>query len=288
MSKKISTEEAQKFISDYYSQKGIENNVDDWELTRKYKNFKGITCRDFINRAKRIRAIVTVTIKEHEQEMGVIENENYEYFLKMVTDSPVFYYVPAICNDGLVYIFESASQFNQTEELSTYPGQHLLLIKKALGKLFKEEEVFSFDAGLIFAFPNIEMDDVIRKLEKNRIKFNPKMLELLEQDKFQSVIPDVALAKYRFPNDEIINQEDAITIIFTIISQKEEYTEEDYARIRFLLRKVKFDEFSTVKKIALSFQKNVDPKLVSIFEFEANRKKAQKIVKDIWLKKLTN
>ena len=284
---KVSTEEALKFVSDYYTKKGINNNPNDWELTKKYKNFMGVVCRDFINKKERIRAIVTVTTKNDKQELNVIENENYEYFLNMLINKPVFYYVPAISNYGLVFIFESAGYFDHNEELSPHSEQHRPLLKKVFNKLFNND-VFSLDVGLMFAFPNTEMDDVIRKLEKNKFQFNPKMIELLDQSKFHPVIPEISLIKYNFPKDETINQEDAINIIFSIISQKEQYSEEDYARIKYLLKKVKFDEFPIVKKIALSFHKNIDPKLSSIFEFEENKKKAQKIVKDIWLKKITN
>jgi hypothetical protein len=287
MSLKISTEEAKTFVCDYYSLKGIVSNPDDWELTKKYRNFKGVTCRDFANAKNRVRAIVLAEVSSGDivPSLKVIENENYEFFLKMVTDLPLFYYVPVICNDGLIFIFESANHFEQLGRPSQHPEQHHLLLRKKLLTIFREEELFALGNNLRFSFPNLEIEDVVRRLEKSKVTFNPKLFDFLDDRIYQPIMPDVDLAAYLFPKDEKLNNDEAIETIFSMISQKEEFTNEDYARIKFLLKKVKEQEFPTVRKIALGFKKKPDKKLLSIFDLEANRKKAQKIVKDIWLEK---
>lgn len=287
MSLKISTEEAKDFVCKHYALKGVPNELDDWVLTKKYRNFKGVTCRDFSNTKNRVRAIV---VAEQVQEnmsiaLKVIENENFEYFLKLMTDLPLFYYVPVICNDGLVFIFESANHFEQQKILSPYPEQHHLLLKKKLLTIFKEEDIFSINNNLRFSFPSIEMDEAVRRLERNKLTFNSKLFALLDDRLYQPIIPDIKTASYLFPQDEKLDQDGAIEVIFSIISQKEEFTDEDYARIKMLLKKVREEEFTTVKKIALGFKRKPDKTLLSLFDVESNRKKSQKIVQDIWLEK---
>jgi hypothetical protein len=285
MSLKISTEEAKDFVCKHYAMKGIISAPDDWILTKKYRNFKGVTCRDFSNTKNRVRAIVMAEpiLGDVNLEIKVIENENFEYFLKLMTDLPLFYYVPVICNDGLVFIFESANHFEQQKRLSPYPEQHHLLLKKKLLTLFKEEDIFAINNSLRFSFPNIEMDEVVRRLERNKITFNSKLFPLLDDRFYQPIIPDIKTASYLFPNDDQLSQDDAIEVIFTMISQKEEFTDEDYARIKMLLKKVKDEEFPTVKKIALGFKRKPDKTLLSLFDVESNRKKSEKIVQNIWL-----
>jgi hypothetical protein len=287
MSLKISTEEAKDFVCKYYATKGVPNDLDDWTLTKKYRNFKGITCRDFSNIKNRIRAIVLAepVSGDVNLELKVIENENFEYFLKLMTDLPLFYYVPVICNDGLVFIFESANHFEQQKRLSPYPEQHHMLLRKKLLTLFREEDIFTINNNLRFSFPNIEMDEVVRRLERNKLAFNSKLFPLLDDRLYQPIIPDIKTASYLFPNDEKLSQDEAIEVIFSMISQKEEFTDEDYARIKMLLKKVKDEEFPTVKKIALGFKRKPDKTLLSLFDVESNRKKSEKIVQEIWLEK---
>ncbi|NCQ51800.1 hypothetical protein GW796_07895 [archaeon] len=281
---KIKTAETLDFLSSHYNKKGIHNSIEDWELTKKYKNYKGITCRDFSNLRMRVRAIVL--IENDEKSLTIIENQNYEYFLKNLMNIPVFYYVPTICNDGLVFVFELANKFNKFNQLYGLDEHSRILLKKKLLTLFSEDDIFSLNQGLMFAFPNTEMDEVIRKLERNQITYNDKLFDLLDKDIYQPILPDIALASYRFPNDENLNQEEAIDIIFSMVSKKSLFTNEDYARIKLLLKKIKHDEFPTVKKIALSFASGKDKKLIYIFDSEVNRKKAQELVRKIWLQRI--
>lgn len=287
MSLRLSTEEAQNFVCDYYNLKGISSEPSDWELTKKYRNFKGVTCRDFLNSKSRIRAIVFYELSlDNNAVLKLIENENYEFFLKLVAGLPLFYYVPVICNEGLIFIFESANHFEQQKRLSEHPEQHNWLLKKNLLTVFKKEDVFEINNTLRFSFPNLEIEEVVRRLERNKIAFNPKLFTFLDGNRYQPIMPDIALAKFLFPQDENLNPEDAIGVVFAMISQKEDFSQEDYARIKSLLKKVREDDFQTVKKIALGFRKKPDVRLSSLFDMESNRKKAQKIVREIWIEKL--
>ncbi len=288
MSLKISTEEARDFVCGHYNLKGLASAPEDWVLTKKYRNFKGITCRDFTNATHRVRAIVMAEMipGNNDLSLKVIENENYEYFLKLMTDLPLFYYVPVICNDGLVFIFESANHFEQQGKLSLHPEQHNLLLKKKLLTIFKEDDIFAINNNLRFSFPSIEMEEVVRRLEKNKITFNSKLFAFLNDRLYQPIMPDIKSATFLFPQDDKLNEDEAIEVIFSMISQKEDFSDEDYARIKMLLKKVKEEEFPTVKKIALGFKRKPDKTLLSLFDIEGNRKKSQKIVNDIWLKKI--
>ncbi len=282
MQSKINTKEAIQYTSDWYLKKGCEQSSSDWELTKKYKNFKGDTCRDISNHKNRLRCIV---VNSESGDISLIEGENYEYFLKLVIDMPMFYYIPTVCNDGLVFVFEGASYFDRFNGFSENHQQNKIILKKKLFKVFREQDVFEVSEQMHFAFPNEEMDNVVRKLEKNQITFNEKLAPHLNSEIYQPIIIDVVLSSYRFPLDESLNQEESINIIFSLMSRPKGLSEEDAARIKLLLKKIKSDEYGTVKKIALGFKRNLDQKIIDIFEAEENRKKAQQLVKNVWLKK---
>jgi uncharacterized protein YktA (UPF0223 family) len=282
MQSKINTKEAIEYISSWYTKKGYEQSLGDWELTKKYKNFKGETCRDVSNHKNRIRCVL---VNAENGDISIIEGENYEYFLKLVIDKPMFYYIPTVSNDGLVFVFEGASYFDRFNSFAISQQQNKIILKKKLLKFFREQDIFEVSDQMNFAFPNEEMDNVVRKLEKNQITFNKKLATCLNLEKYQPIIIDVGLSSYRFPLDEDLNQEESINIIFSLMSRPKSLTEEDIARIKLLLKKIKSDEYNIVKKIALGFKRNVEQKVIDMFEAEENRKKAQQLVKNVWLHK---
>lgn len=269
------------YIIEYYLSKGLDTPFDSWEITKKYKNFRGQICRDFINRIQHLRAIFVED--ENCENPIIIENENFEFFLRSIATTPVFYYVPAICNNGLVFIMVPSKQFDLNSEIPPFNSNSRLLLEKKLLTLFKEDDLFSIGSSLIFAFPNTDMDDVIRKLERNQITFNLKLVDKIDTNYFQPLIPDVSLSSFRFPQDTDLNNEESISIIFKILSTNQNLGTEDYARIKFLLKKIKPSDFNIVKKISMDFRNTFDPKLNSIFDYEGNRKKAQDLVKRAWV-----
>lgn len=284
MNTKISTKDVTRFICDYYHRRGFVNHEEDWELIKKYKNFKGETCRDLVNNEIRVKVIVVVNISE--EKFTVIENEDFSYFLKLLAKMPVFYYIPAINNDGLIFIFESASYFEQHKKFSKHPEQYHNLLRKKLLTLYNESDLLEWNNKLQFAFPNANIDDVVRKLERNQMTLNPRLADLLNEDTHQAIIPDIAFAKYRFPQDDNLTSEDSIEIIFGIMSSCRDIDNEELARLRLLLKKVRVKDYPTVKKIALGFKKKKEQRIVAIFDAEENRKKADELVNKIWNNKL--
>ncbi len=272
-----------KFISEYYHKKEVLNNEEDWLSLKKYRNFKGETCWDVLNEAARKKAIVISP--NNDGEFYVIENEDFNHFVKMAGSMPVFYYVPTISNDGLVFIFESTQHFNRHKSLSNNPKQHYELLKKKLSSVFGEKNLLQWEGKLQFAFANVELQDVIRKLEKNQMKFNSYLADFLDQNQFQVIIPDPALLNYSFPDDQKLSSDDAINVIFETLSSNKDISDKDLARIKILLKKVKVSEFETVKKIALGFRGKKEHRIKALFDAEENRKKAQEVVNAIWKNK---
>lgn len=274
-----------EYIVNYFKSKNVDTINADWSLTKKYKNFKGQVCRDLVNLNLKLRAILITNVDNLNP--IVIENENYEFFLKEVVNTPVFYYAPVICNAGLLYVFVPSAYFDTYGSIPSDINSQKSILSKKLLSLFKED-LFSVGESLYFAFPNSDMEDVIRKLEKNQMTFNEKVFSLLDKEHFQLIIPDTTLSSFRFPEDELLSGEQSIDLIFKILSTSQNFNNEIYARIKSLLKKVKVEDFNIVRYMGLGFVKDYDLKLVSIFDYEANRKKAQKLVRQIWLEKVKN
>lgn len=281
---KHSSVDSLNYIAEHFVEKGLASTSLDWVITKKYKNFKSQTCRDVFCEKLRIRAIL---IEDLNQDSPiVIENENYEFFLKAVVNSPVYYYVPVICNTGLIYVFTPSIYFDNNKSFPAEVNSHKSLLTKKLLTLFKEDDIFSVGNDLYFAFPNTDLDDVIRKLERNQMTFNKDVFDLLDKSIFQLIIPDLSLSVFKFPSDESLTHDEVIDLIFRILSFTDSLDNEKYARIKSLLKRVKSEDFNIVRHISLGFRKEYDPKLVSIFDYEANRKKAQNLVRQIWLEKV--
>lgn len=283
---KLNGDASKVFISEHYKRKGLNSESSDWEVAKKYRNFKGQICRDMINSKLRVRGIL---IQDPTTDTPfVIENENYEFFLKAVSSAPVFYYVPTICNNGLLYVFTPSNYFDRYNEFpSEFESNRQLLLRK-LKTMFKDEDLFNLENSLIFAFPNCDMDDVIRKLELNQLSFNSKLFDKLDPNLFQPIIPDISLSSFKFPEDNNISPEAVIHNIFSVLSYKDTLSNEDYARIKSLLKKVKNEDFNIVRIIASDLRPNDDTKLNAIFDFESNRKKAQELVRRVWLNKIAD
>ena len=270
---KLGTPECQLFISAYYAQNKIDTNAEDWELRRKYKNFHGFTCRDFYHKILEIEAIVVAEVHEGATQLTVMENASYKVFLEEMAKKPLFYYVPAITNDGLVFYFEKALPFDARGELDPQPQKQKAYLNKKLASLFKANEVASLGVGMVVAFPLHEMEDVIQKLENNKLAFNPKLFDLLDKSLYQAIMPDISLAVFNFPEYENIQSEEAISIMFSITSKQVDLSHEEYARIKKLLKKVPLTELDSVHTIMKGFRPGDDYRLEDLVESETNRQK---------------
>lgn len=90
--KKLSSEQSKIEINRYYKEKGYKTNVSDWEIIKKYRNFNGILCRDFLNEKASKKGILL-----ENTDLGtisIIEDENFKYFLEAEQSKPKFFFLP--------------------------------------------------------------------------------------------------------------------------------------------------------------------------------------------------
>lgn len=292
MENRISTEEAQIFLTEYYKRYDICSEAEDWELLKKYKNFKGLTCRDFILKEsvspKPIKCIVV--FDNRTASIQIIEDQNYEFFVKQAANSPVFYYVPVICNDGLVFYFETVAQIDKFGKPAG-PNENTKfkeMLQSKLAGLLGSSNVFSLSQDLYFSFPLAEMDYVISVLEKNYCKFNMELFDFLDHEKFQPVYPDVDIATHRFPEDLSKSPEQIINTFLSICSTTEEWTSKEYSHIKQLVKNIKNrDEFIACLNIVNGWECANDVKLQDVFNNEILRRKNIELMQEIWAKKKT-
>lgn len=284
MENRINTEEAQIFLTEYYKRYDICSEPNDWELLKKYKNFKGLTCRDFqLNSSISPKKIFCIVVFDNRtSSIQIIENENYEFFVKQAANAPVFYYAPAINNSGLVFYFETVAQIDKFGSPSPNNTQYKAMLQKKLNTLFGSSNVFSVSSGLFFSFPLSELDYIISVLESNYCKFNMELFLFLDKTIFQPIYPDVEIATHFFPEDLNKTQEEIIKLFFDLCSNTEEFTNKDLAHIKHLLKSIRLnDEFITCINITMEWDCYQNQKIQEIFKNEIIRRKNVDILKDM-------
>lgn len=286
MENRITTEEAQIFLTEYYKRHDINSVTDDWVLVRKYKNFKGLTCRDFTLKSQEIEIKCIVVFDTRNSVIQVIEDESYDFFVKQAANAPVFYYAPAICNEGLIFYFEAVAQIDKFGIPSTDIGRYKEMLNNKLLGIFGSKNVFSLSSGLYFSFPNTDIDQVIAILEKNLCKFNMELFSFMDSDYFQPVLPDVDIATHRFPEDIHKNQEEIIHLFLEITNTTKEWSSKEYAHVKSLLKAIKSrDELIAVLNIANNWDSAENSKIQELYNAELTRRKNMQIINDIWNKK---
>lgn len=286
MENRITTEEAQIFLTEYYKRHDITSVVEDWVLVRKYKNFKGLTCRDFILKDQEIEIKCIVVFDTRNSVIQVIEDESYDFFVKQAAHAPVFYYAPAICNEGLIFYFEAVAQIDKFGAPSTDIGRYKEMLNNKLLGIFGSKNVFSLSSGLYFSFPNTDIDQVIAILEKNLCRFNMELFSFMDSDFFQPVFPDIDIATHRFPEDIQKTQEELIHLFLQITSTTTEWTSKEYAHVKSLLKAIKSrDELIAILNIANGWDSSENKKIQELYNSEITRRKNMQIINDIWNKK---
>lgn len=268
----VSTEDCQLYLTAYYGHKDIMTHKEDWILERKYKNFHGFTCRDFKNHKEDIRAIVV--LDKVKGDLSVMENSSYECFLEEMATKPLFYYVPVISNDGFVFFFEKSVYFDAKGVLDPQGVKQRVYLMKKLQSIFDAHEIGEFGETMFISFPKQELDEIVWNLEHNKLSFNAKLFDAMDANKYQLVVPEIALCVFKFPEDQQLNSEQAITTLFSVASHKGRFKNEHYARIRILLKKINIEEFDMIKEIVMGFRPEHDERLLSLIEAERNRKKS--------------
>lgn len=264
---KIGTPECQLFIAAHYAQNDIDTQADDWILEKKYKNFHGFTCRDFHNPFLDIRAVIVANCVNGNYQLEVLENATYQIFLNAMAQKPLFYYVPVVTNDGLVFYFEKTMNFDAVNEVEVNRTKHLPYLLKKLSTLFSDEQMCVMRDGTI-AFSHSEIEDIIYILENNTLAYNEKIYPLLNTAKYQPFMINAYLEKFNFPGDTKLNNEEIIEAIFSLVSQQRDLNKEELARIKKLLHKLPEEEISSIEKIMISFRPKQDDQLEKIINDE--------------------
>lgn len=272
---KAATPECQLFIAAHYAQNNIDTSSEDWVLEKKYKNFHGFTCRDFTNKNLGLQAMVVAEETGDVYKLKVWENASYKTFLDEMSKKSLFYYVPVITNDGLVFYFEKTMKFDAKNQLDTNRSRQIPYLTKKLGSLFKKKQFLLIEKNVTVAFPEHTPEEVIKILEENGFEFNSKIFGLLSVKLYKPVILNIQLTKYTFPEDVGLSIEEIIELIFSIVSQQTALTNEEYARIKNLLKNIPLEEMNSITNIMTSFRPKIDNQLELIIKNEENNKKNQ-------------
>lgn len=265
---KITTNDCQIFLSSFYGEKRIDTKSDKWELIKKYKNFHGYTCRDFIYPENNLKAIVI--LNKQTNTLSIIEDQDFSYFLNEMVQKPLFYYVPIITKHGLSFYFVKTVIFDATEKLDSENNKQKIYLEKRLQKLFKENEYIIHD-NLVTIF-NKEFEDTIRMLEELSIHYNDDLYDLLDES-FIPVEIDLSLILTCFPESKKLNTEDSISLIFNLVSTNKDLDDNIYCQIKSLLDNIPLEELYSLENIINGFRIKEDKKLAGIITFVMNKKK---------------
>lgn len=249
----MNTQDCQMFLIQYFNNKNIKTEESQWELQKKYKNFEGVTCRDFINNKLKIKLIA---ITDANDSLTVIENANFEHFLKERASKNTFYYVPLIKDNKIHYFFVKKSLFDDKNSSSDIQSEEILL--KLLQSIFKVEDV-SISGYMLMNFPNIHPNEVIKKLSQSYFNFNEKIIINLPNKKdYAPYYSESLLSKFEKLEYKILNQEQSIDKLLKLCSHKREFNIEDYAKIHSFLSNINLSEIKLLKNIIESMRFNND------------------------------
>ena len=248
--------------------KNYTNEVNHWICLKKYKNFKGETCRDFYNERRRLRVIV---VHNDKNEMNLIENQNFLYFLRQQEIQPLFCYAPFLSNYGIVFLFCVNKDFNRERKINTGSQTLVELLLTKIRTIFLEKNIFYLQNEQMVLIKNYDLNYIAEKLEQNNFKLNTLIFEVFKKPDFQSVFPDVMSLKYQFPEDDNKNSKEALDTVFFILS-KQYFSEEIYVRIKKLIKKVSAEDLRLSKKIAIDLNRERKQEIKSLFEAEIKNK----------------
>ena len=119
---------------------------------------------------------------------------------------------------------------------------------------------------------------IIEKLEQNNFKFNSDIFSYYKDPNLQPVYPDLLDIKYHFPEDQGKNSLKATETVFAVLS-KGILDDENYTRIRKLLRRVSLNDLNLSKKTALDMNLKENVKIKLLYEIEIKKRKIKDYIR---------
>lgn len=236
----------------------------DWVCLKKYKNYLGQTCRDFINDKKNLKMIVV-----HDKEkntLSLIENQNFIYFLKNQAVQPLFCYVAFSKEDSFNFLFCLYKDLIEKDSLNMGGIKVIEILISKLKTIFQERNIQYNETHKMIVIKGFSIDYIMEKLEQNNFKFEPYIFEKYEGDEYSPIYPDMTQLKYQFPEDEKKNATQALNTVFLILS-KQLFNEEIEVRIKKLLKKIPSQELKLSQKIAMDLNLEHKDIVKSLFEY---------------------
>jgi hypothetical protein len=275
----MNTDQALEFLIEYLKNKNRVGllNKNQWEMLKKYKNPQGHTCRDFFNELNNEKMIVLVH-KDTEQ-MSVIPNENFLLYIAKEEVKPLFVYAPFISNAGLTFCFALYKNLKEQQTITTGGSKMVEVLVEKLNNIFIETVVANKDKAVVLLekdnmilITNYDANLIIDKLEQNNFKFDSDIFNHYKNEVFQPVYPDLLDIKYHFPQDQGKTSPQAMETVFNVLS-KGELSDENYTRIRKLIRRMSLEDLNVSKKTALDINLKENSKIKNLFEIEIKRRK---------------
>lgn len=256
----MNTEDCQIFLQNYYNEKHIITELHWWKLQKKYKNFDNIACRDFVCIEKQLKVIMILT-----DEISVIENENFEFFLNNRIKESNFCFVPFVVGNKVAYYFAKKEFKNYDSIVFNAPDWENL--QKSLRMIFKIDDISFIDKEMIVYFPTIYNDEVIKRLKSNSFELNERMIKIFVQKKYE-LYEDIKISG----NNELsyVNSEESINKLFKIYSENVKVDSIDYEIIKNLLKNVAMKDLEFVGEMLNEFKYNKDKKLEILVAQELN------------------
>ena len=277
----MNTDKAIEFLMEYLkkaSKTGLLNK-NQWEILKKYKNPQGHTCRDFFNELNDEKFIVIVDKKT--EEMSVIPNENFLFYITKENLKPLFVYAPFISNAGLSFCFALYKNLKEQQVINTGGPKMVNLLIEKLKTIFiediaknKDKSVVLLEKDNMILITNYDANLIIDKLEQTNFKFDSDIFSYYKNEVFQPIYPDLLDVKYHFPQDQGKTSPQAMETVFSVLS-KGELSDETYTRVRKLIRRMSLNDLNTSKKTALDINLKENSKIRNLFDIEIKRRKVK-------------
>ena len=277
----MNTDQAIEFLMDYLKKNNKIGllNKNQWEILKKYKNPQGHTCRDFYNELNNEKFIVMVD-KETE-EMSVIPNENFLFYLVKDNVKPLFVYAPFISNAGLSFCFTLYKNLKDQQTITTGGSKMLDFLIEKLKIIFVETVAQNQDKAVVLLekdnmilITNYDANLIIDKLEQANFKFDSDIFNYYKNEVFKPVYPDLLDIKYHFPQDQGKTSPQAMETVFSVLS-KGALSNETYTRVRKLIRIMSLDDLNISKRTALDINLKEKNKIKNLFDIEIKRRKVK-------------